>query len=292
MARHEPDKTSKWLIKHHGDALLFLGGAAPIRRWRAVQPEVIQPRKVPDGLLEVHFQGVSQAQHVLVEVGTYVEPRLLKQAWDDMLLMCLDHGSLPDVLVVVLRPKGRMQVADHRELASHLGWSALAARWKVVRLWEEPAERLLAAGDVGLVPWLPLTRFEGSPEALVRECRERIDRQAPPAEHANLLAVTQVLTKLRFPQPNLLQLLGGRQIMIESPLLKELLEEKEQEARQEDILNVLAGRFTTIPEGLAREVRAVVAPARLRELVRFSGKCKSLKEFQKRMKETQGESRS
>ncbi len=288
MARHEPDRTSKWLIKHHGDSLLFLGGARPVRRWRAVQPEVVQPRKIPDGLLEVHFQGVSQAEHVLVEVGTYAEPRLLKQAWDDLLLMCLDHGALPDLLVVVLQPKGRIAVPDRRALDSCLGWSSLAARWKVVRLWEEPADKLLAAGDVGLVPWLPLARFTGSPEALLHECRERIDRQALPDERANLLAVTQVLTKLRFPQPHLLQLLGGTQIMIESPLLKELLDEKEQEVKQGTILDALTERFKAVPDDLAREVRAVTNLRRLSDLFRFSVKCRSLKEFQKRLTEGKG----
>jgi len=36
---------------------------------------------------------------------------------------------------------------------SRLQWSRLACGWKVVELWQLAAEELLAAGDVGLVPW-------------------------------------------------------------------------------------------------------------------------------------------
>ena len=44
-----------------------------------------------------------------------------------------------------------------------------------VNLWTVPAERLLQANEVGLLPWLPLTHFDTAPEVLLRECRERID---------------------------------------------------------------------------------------------------------------------
>ncbi len=288
MARQDQDKTSKWIIKHHGNSLLFLGGAGPIRRWKATQPEVVQPRKLPDGLLEVHFLGKSQPTNVLVEIGTYPEPRLLKQAWDDLLLVCLDQGTPPDLLVLILRPKGRIPVPDHRELEGELGWSKMAASWKVVRLWEVPAEQLLATNDVGLVPWLPLTKFEGSPEPLIRECRERIDRQAAPNEHANLLAVTQVLTKLRFPQPDMLRLLGGSNPVIESPLLDELRKETEQAVRVNTVLEALSTKFRSVPEALAREIRAVDRVALLKDLHREAIKSKNLADFQKRMKGLQG----
>jgi len=89
-----------------------------------------------------------------------------------------------------------------------------------LQLWEIPAEELLAASDVGLIPRVPLTQFDGPPEPIVRQCRARIDRDAPPDEHENLLAVTQFLARLRYHGPKLFQLLGGRKAMIESPLLE------------------------------------------------------------------------
>lgn len=73
--------------------------------------------------------------------------------------------------------------------------------------------------------------------------------------------------------------------MIESPYLEEFLTERDQEARQDTILHSLRGRFDTVPDQLAREVRTVVEIDRLKEVAILTGKCKSLKEFHKRLKE-------
>jgi hypothetical protein len=51
---HQPyDKSSKWLIQHHGDSILRLAGIEKIAAWRPAQAEVVQPSQLPDGLLEV-----------------------------------------------------------------------------------------------------------------------------------------------------------------------------------------------------------------------------------------------
>ena len=74
----------------------------------------------------------------------------------------------------------------------------LACGWKEVELWRLVAEELLAAGDVGLVPWVPLMHFQGAParpDLGGEECRRRIEKQAVPEERANLLAVSQVLVQ-------------------------------------------------------------------------------------------------
>jgi hypothetical protein len=36
------------------------------------------------------------------------------------------------------------------------------------------------AGDVGLIPWVPLTDFTDPPEATLRRCREVIEERASP----------------------------------------------------------------------------------------------------------------
>jgi hypothetical protein len=68
---------------------------------------------------------------------------------------------------------------------------------------------LLAAGDVGLVPWVPLAQFDGPPEPVFRQCRARIEQDAPADEQENLLAVTQLLAGLRYNDPSLFQLFDG-----------------------------------------------------------------------------------
>src|SRR5947209_137310 len=114
------------------------------------------------------------------------------------------------------------------ELKSKHGLSECTIRWRMVELWTLAAEELLAAKDVGLIPWVPLTNHTEPPESILQLCRERIDQEAAPEERIKLLAVTQVMTRLRYDDPRLLSILGGGQIMIESPLI--------QEVRHRDIL--------------------------------------------------------
>ena len=72
------------------------------------------------------------------------------------------------------------------------------ASWRIIKLWEVPADDLLATGDVGVVPWVPLARFDGPPEPIIRECRARIEQVGSRVEKENLLAVTQFLARLRY----------------------------------------------------------------------------------------------
>jgi hypothetical protein len=57
----EYDKSSKWLIQHHGDSILRLAGVRDIVAWRPLQAELVQPRRLPDGLIEVRLLGGREA---------------------------------------------------------------------------------------------------------------------------------------------------------------------------------------------------------------------------------------
>jgi hypothetical protein len=263
MPRHEFDKSSKYLVQHHARGMLLLGGAPPVRSCRAAQAELVQPRKLPDGMLEVVFEGRTEPDHVLVEVATYPEKRALKQALDDLSL-ARQHlrGVLPELLMLVLCPQGRFRISGQHKERSRLGWSELGCEWKVVELWTLPAEELLAAGDVGVIPWVPLAKAETPPAELLEQCRERIEKEARPDERENLLAVAQVMARLRFPQPDLLALLGGKEAMIESPLIQEL----QAEYGQNMILEYLKNRFGKVPSDVRKLLSEMKNPKKLTKL--------------------------
>ncbi len=281
------DRTSKWLIQHHGDAILRLAGVADLDSWRPLQAELVQPRQLPDGLVEARRAGQADPELFVLEIATYPDPRLLEQVLRDMTLVYLDRRTLPEVLVLVLHPKGRQKASGTQELRSPLGWTQWHASWRVVELWTLAAEELLAAGDVGVVPWVPLTHFAGPPGPVLRRCRERIDREAPPEERANLLAVTQVLTRLRYNDRRLLTILGGELAMIESPLLQEF-EAKATlratlKARREDILEVLEARFGPVPPDLPHALQAIEEERNLGPLVKEAACCRDLDSFRARL---------
>jgi len=279
---HEYDKSSKWMIQHHGDSILRLGGARDIGSWRALQAELVQPRRLPDGLIEVDRRGQPQPDLYVVEIYTYPDTRAIDQVVNDSALVYLDRAVLPEVLTLFLHPKGRIEAAGVANLKSPQGWTEWQLSWKTIELWKVPADQLLAAGDVGLIPWVPLTDFEGPPERLLRECRDRIDRDGPPDEQENLLAVTQVLARLRYNDERLFQLFGGRKAMIESPVLQELKAEWTHEATRRAIVNILETRFGTAARAMEADLKAVEED-KLDDILKIVVTCRSLASFRKRL---------
>ncbi len=284
---HEYDKSSKWLIQHHGDSILRLGGIREIESWKPIQAEIVQSRRLPDGLIEVQYRGRAEPDPLVLEIATYPEARVAEQVVGDTALVYMDRGVVPDVLVLFLRPRGKAAAAESATLHSHGRLTKWDLSWRAVKLWEVPGEQLLAAGDVGLIPWVPLAQFDRSPEAIVRECRTRIDRDAPPGELENMLAVTQVLAGLRYNDPKLLQIPGGRKAMIESPVLQELKEEWTREATREavieDLMTFLVGRFGVKAAVLETALKAIDDASRLKELIKHAATARSLNSFRKQL---------
>ncbi len=275
MARQRYDIGSHWLLHNQGKGALLVGGIQGVRRIEPMPGEIAQTRKYPDGLLRVYLAGQRAPQPVLVEVATYSEERALKQALDDLALAYSALGRLPELLMLVLRPKGTFHIGGRHEVRSHLGLSRLTAEWKPVELWTLPAEEFLSAGDVGVVPWVPLMHFDGPPEALLERCAEKIEREAPPKDRPDLLAVSQVLAELRFPHPELLTLLGGQNPMFESPMLTKMMAERTHKV----ILALLKARFGTVPRDVTRHLRAILDEERLTSLNVLAGQCPDLAAF-------------
>jgi len=273
------DRSSKWLIQHHGGSILSLGGIRGVRSWRFLQADLVQPRRLPDGLLEALLEEQTDPDLFIVEIAAYPEPRVLQQVLRDSMLVFLDRGKLPEVLTLLLHPRGKCRITGKAELKSRLQLSRWEARWRVVKLWTLPAEALLAQNEIGLIPWVPLTRFDGPPEIVLQECRQRIEQNATADERANLLAVTQVLTRLRYNDPQLLTILGGIQVMIESPLIQEIV----ARTRHEDILKVLEGRFGAVPADIALQIKRILDEQRLGDLVGYSARCPDLELFRARL---------
>ena len=146
-------------------------------------------------------------------------------------------------------------------------------------MWDLKASDLLKSDDVGLVPWIPLMKHRRNPERILRECRDRIERLAPPEERINFLAVTQVLAGLRYNEPGLFEILGGEQAMIESPVLDRFAARIQAETLQNAIVAELTGRFRDVPGDVISKVKTIEAETPLRHLFGAAVRCKNLPEF-------------
>lgn len=281
--RQDKDRSGKWMLTHHGDAILRLGGVTGFSAWKALAAETVAPRRLPDGLLEVRFPDAPAPVLVLVEIETYPDSDADRQVLDDLMLIAVDRNVVPEVVSLVLKPKGNLTVTGASERTSSRGRTRIGGSWPVVRLWELEADHLLAAGDAGLVPWVPLTRSALPPEELMTRCRDRLAAVPDARDRAGLMAVTQILAGLAFPDKRFLDLFGGAEVMIESPVLdevKEILRKRTvQQTIRENIQSALEVRFGTVPAERVAPLQAVADETRLKELHRLAITCPDLDTF-------------
>jgi hypothetical protein len=287
----EYDKCGKYMIQRHGNMILHLGGVANVASWTPLQAELVQSRRLPDGILEVRIAGQDKPDIFIVEIFTYPDARVPSQVVCNAALTFLDRGVVPEIIVLFLHEKGNVAASDSVELKSRRGLTTLNLSWKAIKLWEVPAEDLLAIGDVGLVPWVPLAKSTDDPERLIRRCRARIDAAVPSSpERENLLAVTQFLLGLRYNEgplrDKLRELLGGNKAMIESPIYQEIVEQSRREgetrARRKDVLKILVKRFGDTARDLAVELDAVEYD-RLEDLLERAIDCPDLESFREQL---------
>jgi len=203
---------------------------------------------------------------------------------DGLRLVRQARGVLPDGLALILCPKGKYRVPEEVTSQSALAWSGEILRWKVVELWTLSAEELLAAPDVAVALWATLAKYDGSPEVLLQRCRDRIDRESD-VQRANLLAVTQVYTRLNFNRPEWLDILGGRKALNESPLIQELLAESEMKTQRDSILALLEDRFGTVSPTVTAGLAQVQDKEKLRRLLLRTANCPSLQAFEESVRQ-------
>jgi hypothetical protein len=110
------------------------------------------------------------------------------------------HGLPVLSAVVLLRPAadGPELTGEYEEVVPDWGWS-VRFRYRVIRVWELPPERLLAAG-LPVLPLAPVSRVlpDRLPEVL-RAVAERLSNEAGPELKATLWAATEILLGLYHP---------------------------------------------------------------------------------------------
>ena len=181
-------------------------------------------------------------------------------------------------VVVVLTPGGAVQ----RAWQMH-AWGRLVAscRYEVMPLWEVDAADIKAQKLVGLYPLLPLMRWsEADPREVLEQSQQLILEEIRDREpRADAYVALRVLSGITYPLPLVSQILKRREIMLESPVYREILEEGRLEGLCADVLAVLEVRFGPLPDFLAQQVGQVTDRERLEALHRRAVLVESLEVF-------------
>ena len=182
-------------------------------------------------------------------------------------------------VVLVLLERGGNTVPASRQETGPGGTTTLGGAWRVVKLSDVLAGPVLAGPDVGALPLVPLMKFSDPPAVVVQRVKDRIEAEAPANERENLLAVAQVLTTARFTDQALIAILGGKQRMMISPLVQEIVDEQRQQTAHEMILVALDQRFGSVPVEVSAAVRLTTEKSALDALMRLACSCPDLAAF-------------
>lgn len=169
-----------------------------------------------------------------IEIQTGRDRRLPSRMLQYHALLHHRHDLRVESTVVLLRPEADgPDLSPPFELHGMTGDRTVAFWFRVVRLWERPAEELVQSG-LGVLPLAPIAAVERErlPD-LIRQMQERVEREAPPEYAGELWAAISLLMGLRYDDNETRHLLRGIRGMHESSVYQALLEEGREEGREQ-----------------------------------------------------------
>lgn len=236
-------------------------------------------------LLNVDLSSVTTAADLVVGIGNPLEEIIhldfqsSAAAWKhaDVLvynsLLFADHHVPGHSIVILLRPQ-----AAHSNLNGQVNYAARSGRgsmnfsYEVARLWEWPAEGLLA-GPLGTAPLAMLGALPESvplADALTEVAGrliERLEREAAPEQVRKLLTAAFLLTGLRVKREVARQVFRGVRAMRDSDTYLAILDEGRESQVKEDILRLGGKRWGKPQEGTIASLNAITDLEQLRRVL-------------------------
>jgi hypothetical protein len=188
-------------------------------------------------------------------------------------------------VVVLLRPQaGHSNMNGVIRYAARPGRGGMDFTYEVVRLWERPAEELLAA-DLGVAPLAMLGRLpEGLPleeglAAVARQVVERLTQEAPPDRAKKLLTDAFLLTGPRVRRDAAERIFRGVRAMEESDTYLMILDEGQEKGFREAILIQAEDRFGPPDASVKAGLQNITDLDRLKRIIRRTPKATSWQEI-------------
>jgi hypothetical protein len=256
-----------------------------------------RPHTGPVKLLNVDLSTVTTAADLVLGLGEPLEEivqldfQSSAAAWKhaDLLVyhaLLFAHYHVPvHTAVILLRPE-----AAHANLngvlryAPRPGRGSMGFTYEVVRLWERPAEELLAA-DVGVTPLAVLGRLpegltlEDGLAAVAGRVVDRLTQEAPADRVKKLLTDALLLTGLRVRRDVATKIFRGVRVMHESDTYLMILDEGQEKATREALLVVGEERLGPPDESVKARLGAVTDLDRLKRMIRRAVKAAGWQEI-------------
>jgi hypothetical protein len=241
-----------WVVQGGWSAVSASVVDADIATIAGAADKVIRVSGPPDWLLAVDFQAGHDAVAKLPDLLLY-NSALFKR-----------HGLLVRSLLVLLhRGADSPQLNGFYERGFPDEPFDAALRYRVLRVWQVPAEQWLRGG-LGLVPLAPLgdARQEDLPGIIAR-MKERLARGVPAQQVAELWSAAYILMGLRYERALVQRLLLGVMTMKESVTYQAIVAEGKAEGLAEGLAEgrtkgLAEGRTKGLAEGEVQEARRIL----------------------------------
>jgi predicted transposase YdaD len=232
---------------------LVRGYAKHFTRWlardavfvRALDIELKNQHFFADALLEILLRGMPALAHI--EFQTHDDPEMEMRLLEYNLLASRQYRHLPVYsYVIYLRKAGKIAESPLVRTFPD-GEEVHRFFFRVIKMWEVPAESVLQTGWLGVLPLVTLTDGGKQPEVV----NEMIDRLASAQEY-DLLAISEVVGGLVFTKGPELEWFKRRfnmfqDILRESPIYQEIveqgLEKGKIQGQREMLLDLVQSRF-------------------------------------------------
>lgn len=256
-----------------------------------------RPATVPVKLLNVDLSTVTTAADLILGLGeplaeiVHLDFQSSASAWKHADLMVYNalvfaHYHVPvHTVIVLLRPE-----AAHANLNGVISYAPRPERGKmefsyeVVRLWERPAEELLAA-DLGVAPLAMLGRLpqelalEEGLAVVAQRVVERVTKEAPLDQAKKLLTDALLLTGLRVRRDVAGRIFRGVRIMQESDTYLMILDEGQEKASRRIIVALGEGRLGSPDESVKAALNNITDLDRLTRMACQAPKAASWQEI-------------
>jgi hypothetical protein len=244
-----------------------------------------RPPTVPVQLLNVDLSTVTALADLILGLGEplaeiiQLDFQSSAAAWKHADLMVYHallfaHYRVPvHTVIILLRPEAaHSNVNGVIRYAPRPGRGSMDFNYEIVRLWEWPAEVLLAA-DLGVAPLAMLGRLpeglslEEGLTAVARRVVERITNEAPPERAKKLLTDAFLLTGLRVRRNVAGRIFRGVRAMQESDTYLAILDEGQEKHAKKTVLLVGEKRLGTPDESVKTQLAGITDLERLDRMI-------------------------
>ncbi len=258
------DATLKELVESYPDDWLAVLGITPAGPVRLIDADLSTITTQADKIMRID---APKPWLMHIDLQASRDPTLDRRSLKYNVLAHDRHVLPVRTVIVLLRPEADApNLTGSYQYEAPEGDTTLEFRYRVVRLWQQPVETVLAGG-VGTLPLAPLCQV-AAPElpAVIDRMGARIQAEATPAEAAVLWTSTYILMGLRYPLEVAAHLLRGVRDMRESSTYQAILDEGRVEGERRALLLLGTKRFGP-PDAPTREViERLDSPGKLERL--------------------------